>query len=260
MAAAEIGYALPNAWEQARLRLGLLEACHDPTTFRRADALGVGPGWQCLDVGAGYGSVARWLAARVQPGGSVIAADLDTRLLEELERPGLKVRQMDVVTDELPTAAYDFVHTRVVLMHIPERDAVLEKLVAALAPDGVLMIEEDDIYPVSALADGAYGEAWHAFATTMQTAGVDPEWARGLPGRLEALDLADVGAELDSELFRGGSAPARLWSLTWLQLRERIVEMGYRGEVVDEGRAALADPTRWFFGPAKIIAWGRRRG
>jgi tRNA A58 N-methylase Trm61 len=72
-------YAFPNAWELARRRLALLEVCHDPSSIRHATALGVGPGWRCLEAGAGGGSFARWLAARVGESGSVVAADIDTR-------------------------------------------------------------------------------------------------------------------------------------------------------------------------------------
>jgi hypothetical protein len=59
-------------------------------------------------------------------------------------------------------------------------------------------------------------------------------------------------------MFRGGSAPARFWSLTWLQARARVVEMGVPGAVIDAGRAALDDPAGWYYGPARVIAWGRR--
>jgi hypothetical protein len=41
--------------ERARLRL--LEEYHDPLSTRQLDAIGVGEGWRCLDVGAGGGSV-----------------------------------------------------------------------------------------------------------------------------------------------------------------------------------------------------------
>jgi SAM-dependent methyltransferase len=258
MTAGEQGYTLPNAWELARERLALLEACHDPASIRRAEALGVGPGWRCLDAGAGYGSFARWLAGRVGASGSVIAADMDVRLLEEIDAPGLEVRQMDLATDELPRDAYDLVHTRLVLIHVAARDEVLARLAAALRPGGVLLLEEDDIHPVLATADGAYREAWEAFLAMSQDAGLDAEWARALPERLSALGLVDVDAELDGQLFRGGSEAARFWRLTWLQARDRIVARGVPGEIVDRGRAELEDPARWFHGPAKVIAWGRR--
>lgn len=103
----ETGYAPPNAWEQARRRLALLEACHDPASIRRAEALGVGGGWHCLDAGAGGGSFARWLARRVGDTGSVVAVDLDVRLLEHATTPGLEVRRLDLVADELPRDAFD---------------------------------------------------------------------------------------------------------------------------------------------------------
>ena len=251
-------YTLPNAWELARRRLALLEACHDASSFRRAEALGVAAGWRCLDAGAGGGSFARWLASRVGEDGSVLAVDLDVRLLEEFDTPGLEARRMDLVTDELPRDTFDFVHTRLVLLHVPSRDEVLARLAAAVRPGGILMVEEDDIHPVVATADGAYREAWLAFLAMTQAVGLDAEWARALPQRLDALGLVDVDAELDGQLFRGGSEPAQFWNLTWRQARDRIVATGVPGEVVDRGRADLQDASRWFHGPVKVLAWGRR--
>jgi hypothetical protein len=125
-----------------------------------------------------------------------------------------------------------------VLIHVPEREDVLARLAAAVRPGGLLMVEEDDIHPVVATARGAYRRAWHAFLRTMRDAGVDAEWARGV--------------------FRGGSDPARFWSLTWEQVRDRIAALGVSHEVLDRGQAVLEDPERWFHGPAKVIAWGRR--
>jgi SAM-dependent methyltransferase len=190
----------------------------------------------------------------------VLAVDLDVRLLEQISDPRIEVRRMDLVTDELPGDAFDFVHTRLLLIHLPERDAVLRQLAGALQPGGVLMVEEDDVHPVLTTATGAYADAWETFLKMARATGIDGEWARGLPERLDALGLVGVGAEIDSQLFRGGGALAQLWSLSWLQVRGRIVDMGLDGERIDAGRAALEDPTRWFHGPAKVIAWGRRAG
>ena len=251
-------YTFPNAWELGKRRMELLEACHDAKSIERATALGVGPGWQCLDAGAGGGSFSRWLAARVAPGGRVLAVDLDTRLLEAEPAPGLEIRSLDIERSELPLAAFDLVHTRLLLLHLREREAVLRRLAAAVRPGGVLLVEEDDIHPLAA-ATGAYREAWDAVLEFTGAAGLDGEWARNLPERLGQLGLADVGAEIDTQLFPGGSLIAQFWSLTWLQARDGIVARGIPGEVIDRGRAALDDSTRWFHGPAKVIAWGRRR-
>lgn len=255
----DAGYALSNSWERARQRLAHLEATYDEASFRRAAALGVGPGWRCLDAGAGHGSFARWLADRVGGDGHVLAVDVDVRLLEEAEPPGVEIRRLDLATDPLP-GGFDLVHTRLVLLHLPQRDEILRRLAAAVRPGGLLMIEEDDVHPLSANPPGPYRDAWDAFMTFMRRAGLDGEWARGLPERLEALGLADVGAELDGQLFPGRSDTARFWSLTWLEVRDRAAALGIDPEVLDRGREALEDSSRWFLGPARVIAWGRVPG
>jgi SAM-dependent methyltransferase len=252
----QTAYAFPNAWQLARRRLELLEACYDDATFRRAEALGVKRGWQCLDAGAGRGSFARWLAARVGPSGAVVAADIDVRLLEDIDAPGVEVRRMDLATEEPPRAAFDFVHTRLLLIHLPSREEVLRRLAAALRPGGLLMVEEDDVHPVLATAGGDYRDGWRAFLALTGAAGVDAEWARDLPGRLDALGLIDVDAEIDSPIFRGGSDAAEFWSLTWLQMSDDAGSD--QAQAIERGRAALDDPAQWFLGPARVIAWGRR--
>ena len=255
---ADPGYALPNSWDRANRRFELLAACHDGASRRRAAALGVGPGWRCLDAGAGEGSFARWLAQRVGERGHVVAADLDVTLMADLDAPNVEVCQTDLTRDALPRDAFDLVHTRLALIHIPARDALLPRLAAAVRPGGVLLVEEDDAYPVASTATGAYRAAWDVFLQTMGDGGTDPAWARDLPQRLGALGLTGIDAESQVQLFPGGSHPAEFWSLTWLQARERAVAIGAAVEDLDRGRALLADPGRWFHGPAMVAAWGWR--
>lgn len=88
-----LGYTLDNAWSQARERLVTLEALADPGSIRHLEALGVGEGWRCLEVGAGAGSIADWLCRRVGPSGFVLATDLDPSFLEDRQQPNLEVRQ-----------------------------------------------------------------------------------------------------------------------------------------------------------------------
>src|SRR6516165_1192119 len=84
-----------------RERLGLLERVADPITLRRLQSLGVREGWRCLEIGAGHGSVARWLAKQVGPQGQVVATDLNPRFLRELAAPNIEVRHHDILNDEL---------------------------------------------------------------------------------------------------------------------------------------------------------------
>ncbi len=82
-------YAFENARPAQVERLRVLEALLDAGTFRLLEKAGVRPGWRCLEVGAGGGSVAAWLSDRAAPDGSVLATDLDTTVMHELEHPNL---------------------------------------------------------------------------------------------------------------------------------------------------------------------------
>ena len=66
---------------QAGRRFSGLDATFDPSTIRYLTGMGVTDGWACWKVGAGSGSIARWLAERVGPAGSVRATDIDPRFI-----------------------------------------------------------------------------------------------------------------------------------------------------------------------------------
>src|SRR5262245_66207336 len=77
------GYAYDHAWTQERVRLAGLESALDPGTRAHLLRLGVGPGRRCLEIGAGGGAIALWLAEQVLPNGKVVATDLETDFLEQ---------------------------------------------------------------------------------------------------------------------------------------------------------------------------------
>ena len=90
-------YVPDQQWHKEHLRLAAMERMWDPGTRAVIEALGIAPGWRCLEVGAGAGSIAAWLADEVAPGGEVLASDLDTSRLRALRAPGLEVREHDIL-------------------------------------------------------------------------------------------------------------------------------------------------------------------
>src|SRR5436190_13883592 len=95
-------YAFDDALDIQRERLLALETLLDPGTIQQLEARAVRGGWKRLEVGAGGGSIASWLYARVVPDGSVLATDLDTTRLRDMCHPNLEIRVHDVLGDELP--------------------------------------------------------------------------------------------------------------------------------------------------------------
>jgi ubiquinone/menaquinone biosynthesis C-methylase UbiE len=136
-------YILDDAATLEYQRLDLMSKILDPWTQGYLAELGVGQGWQCLELGSGNGSIAEWLCAGVGSSGSVTAVDVNTVLLELIPAQNLTVRQMDVRTNELPESAYDLVTCRALLHQIAEyAPAVLARMAAAVKPGGWLLVQE----------------------------------------------------------------------------------------------------------------------
>lgn len=253
-------YTLDNAAAVTRHRFAALEALLDPLTFGRLADLGVDPGWHCLEVGTGGGSVARWLADRVGPTGQVLATDLDLRWTDAGQRANLELRRHDITVDPLPGAAFDLIVARLVLIHLPQREAVLDRLVAALRPGGVLLLEEfeellpavpDPAAPHAALAN----QVRAAFLEFFRRTGASNAYPRTLPRLLSERGLVGVSLEGNWVFYRGGSAGAALDRANMLQLRERLVEAGLlTAAQVTEFLAILDDPT--FLGSLPLLVAG----
>jgi SAM-dependent methyltransferase len=259
-------YAFANAHELQPERLRLLAELLDEGTCRLLEARGVQRRWRCLEVGAGAGSVAAWLSRRVAPGGSVLATDLDTSVLRRLEHPNLEVRVHDVLRDELPEREFDLVHARLLLAWLADPSQGLCRMVASLKPGGLLMIEEMDFVSL-ALCPGASPalerlfarvvDAHHAVLT--ESHAFDPFCGRRLPGALSAARLVGVGCDGRVSIWQGGQLGARLWMLTLMQLRERLISSGRIPPAeVDAMIELCEDPELGFMSPVTIAAWGQR--
>ena len=79
------------AMAETAMRFSGLETTFDPSTIRVLTGVGVTGGWACWEIGAGGGSIARWLADRVGPMGSVLATDIDPRFIPPSQLSHLEV-------------------------------------------------------------------------------------------------------------------------------------------------------------------------
>ncbi len=259
------GYLLSNRQREAGTRLGALAELFDASTFRHVDALGVGPGWRCWEVGAGGRSVPDGLAARVGSHGLVLATDIDTAWLEGACPGQLRVLRHDVGVDEPPGTGLDLVHARLVLTHVPRRAEALAAMVAALRPGGHLLLEEADPGLQPLLCPDEYGPAQelanrlrHGFRTLMAGREADLAYGRTLPRRLRALGLRDVGA--DAYFPITSPAATTLELATVAQIRDRLVAAGLASDAeIDRhlGNVAAGRVPDLATSPM-VSAWGRR--
>src|SRR5581483_9728002 len=172
-------YAFDRSWGQEDERLTAVERQLDPVSQAALGQLGLTAGWRCWEVGAGRGSMARWLAGRVSTTGSVLASDIDVGALTALDGGNITVVRHDLERDGVPGGAFDLIHARLVLEHLRAPAAAAAKLASALRAGGWLILEDADGLgfdaepPVKALS--AITGPWHQAALA---AGWDPLYGR----------------------------------------------------------------------------------
>jgi SAM-dependent methyltransferase len=274
-------YLFPHSWEGEGERLRALALAFDPITKRHVGALGLSEGWRCLEVGAGSGTIARWLADEVGSKGGVVATDLSLELMSGLEADNLELRRHDIVADPLPEGEFDLVHCRLVLEHLPGRLDALAKMARALAPGGWLVIEDFTFRSHRAASRrGALtiGGLVRAMELMMRRNGFDAEFGHRLPIHLGRLGLSDVGAE-GTQLMLIGGTPSVDWARpTLARIRHLLFEPDeklapaplqkalaavppLRG-LLERQFAGLerifADPEFVYVAPTFVTAWARR--
>ncbi|WP_051798783.1 class I SAM-dependent methyltransferase [Catenuloplanes japonicus] len=242
--------------EEERLRLG--ELLWDPGTADRLGALGVGPGWSCLEAGAGRGSIAAWLADR---GAQVVATDLRADRLRHLTGRGVTVLAHDLLSDAPPAGGFDLVHARLVMQHLPARAEVTARLAAALRPGGVLVLEDTDTASLFSHPDreGFLGRAKRAAYRTMAVAGYDPRCGLRDAALLTGAGLVDVRTEARAHVVTGGTPQSR-WYALWLRhLAPAMLGAGdLEAHELDAALAELDDPANSWLSQVMISASARR--
>jgi SAM-dependent methyltransferase len=225
-------YTFNNADDQGPRMLGLLAGILDEHTTHVLAGTGVGPGWTCLDVGPGAGTITSWLAERVRPHGQVTALDLNPSQVPA--SANVAVIQGDVRTFDLPAGRFHLIHARLLLVHLAEREQVLDRLVHALRPGGLLVLSEWDVeswkgwlqQAPSEEAAAAFAAFQNALAQVLESNGADLGWALRVRSAMREAGLVDVNSVGFTELANGGEPGCLLHESNSLQLHDRLIATG----------------------------------
>jgi SAM-dependent methyltransferase len=251
-------------------RLDLLERIFDPLSRQRREL--VEPGWRCLEVGAGRGSMAVWLASRVGENGSVVATDIDVTYLKRLKLPNLEVRQHNILEDPLDTlgvGSFDLVCSRLMLFWLSgKQEAAIRRMAECLRPGGWLVDEDGDwgtVAPVDAYHpySALYNRAWRG-GEWWVSRGYDPFFGRQLPVLYERCGLENIRDTATAEVVRGDTP----WAHWWQQTLEAIREWEQTENLLTEAREAeyrtltapWSDPSFWFLNAVVHACSGQRPG
>ncbi|MCS7476905.1 class I SAM-dependent methyltransferase [Umezawaea endophytica] len=245
-------YLFDNDTADAADQVQLLAAMLDGHTTSVLDELGISRDWQCLDLGAGAGTVSTWLADRLGSAGHVTVIDEKPQHVPVHDR--VEVVTGDVNTTDFGRDRYDLIHARFLFMHLPQRERVMERAVAALKPGGVLVVTDCDASrrgDMLVVAPEPVVDAFTAFQDALTAIGVsngmDPAWARRIPASMRAAGLVDVTARVFNRLWAGGEAGMLLQDSISRQIEAGLLDRGVDLPALDVLREGMHDPDVWAY-------------
>jgi SAM-dependent methyltransferase len=126
--------------------IGLRDDVYRRPLVTALERLGLGPGWRCLDVGAGGGDVSVALAEMVGRDGRVYAVDSDPRARDEVAHTAAAHTQVIALTqageDLVLPEQVDLAFCRFLLLHVRDPAVVVRRMAAVVKPGAWVVAQE----------------------------------------------------------------------------------------------------------------------
>jgi SAM-dependent methyltransferase len=166
----------------------------EPATARIFERIGLSPGATCLDAGCGPGEAMRLMAER---GGRVTGIDVDAEVgayaIERLHAAGHRQATFEAVDVNEVEGVFDLVFARLLLLHVADHAATLERLWDCVAPGGHLVVMEHDMSDVAVVPSlASTDEFFRVVLETFARGGSDIALGRKLPLLHEQVGLGTV--------------------------------------------------------------------
>jgi SAM-dependent methyltransferase len=243
-----------------------------PESEALLDRVELGPGDSALDLGCGPRGVIELLHARVSPGGRVVGLDGDCAHVamarELVARRGLgnvEILQGDARNTALPNDTFDLVHTRTLLITVPEPEQVLAEMVRLTRPGGwVASLEPDCEHSIYHPHDPVFDRLHELFMVAFARNGADPLIGRRLGELYRQAGLEDVGVDVRTAAHPAGHSRRTIVADLVRAMRPQILALAASDErEMDEldaaARKLLANPAVVAMQHVRFLAWGRKR-
>lgn len=237
----------------------------------RLGELGLRPGQTALDLGCGPRGVLDLLAEAVGPGGRVVGLDADPAHVAAARQfafsqglANVEVLAGDARHTSLPAESFDLVHTRTLLVTIPEPAEVVAEMARLARPGGLVASQEADAeFSICYPPLPEWDRLLALFRASFPRAGADLRLGRRLPELFREAGLTDVGATVYAGSYPAGHSRRTVIPDLVCSLHPVILGLGLAGEReladVDAAvRAHLADPRTLVMPHLLVTAWGRK--
>ena len=169
-----------------------LSRLNDLLNARSLDALDIHLGDRILDVGCGLSQLTRAMARKAGSDGLVVGVEQSAEQIAEAQRQADAAGESGLVdirrgnATSLPLAddewgTFDVVHTRFLLEHVPDPEAVVAGMFRAVRPGGRVILEDDDhdVLRLSPEVPG-FDRLWDGYVEMYRSLGCDPFIGRRL--------------------------------------------------------------------------------
>ena len=237
----------------------------------RLRELGLRSGQTALDLGCGPRGILDLLAEAVGPGGRVVGLDADPAHVAAGRQyavshgfANVEVLAGDARHTGLPAESFDLVHTRTLLVTIPEPAEVVAEMVRLARPGGLVASQEADAaFSICYPPLPEWDRLWSLFLASFPRAGADLRLGRRLTELFREAGLTDVGATVYASCYPAGHSRRTVIPDLVRSLHPVILSLGLAGEReladVDAAvRAHLADPRTLIMPHLLVTAWGRK--
>jgi ubiquinone/menaquinone biosynthesis C-methylase UbiE len=235
------------------------------------DRVGVAKGWKAIDLGCGPSGILDLLADRVGPAGHVVGLDyepanvaLAREFAAERGLANVEVIQADARRTGFPSASYDLVHARTLLVNMPDPAAAVAEMARLARPGGWVAVLEPDVggsvcYP----PHPAWDRLTQIFLSAQQVDGADTFIGRRLPELFRRAGLVDIGVEAKADIYPAGNSRRTIRADLVRSMRPKILAAGIASEheldEVDQAvRRHLSDPDTLMLPHLLVLAWGRK--
>lgn len=217
--------------DKAESRLKMLNNAYWPTSKILFSLIDLKKNTRFLDIGCGAGFMMRDLAKLVNNEIYLEGVDMDPRVVElaqqafkELKIKG-EVRVADITQDKVSDEnSCEYVYTRSVLTHLKAPEKILEKMVDAAKPGGIVIVED-----IEFTGSFSYPKcpAYYRFAELYQGAvklrGADPNIGPKIFKMFKEAGLKDISIHVTQPTFYEGDGK-RIAEVTMEHIRKAVVD------------------------------------
>jgi SAM-dependent methyltransferase len=237
-----------------------------PDSAIMLERIGVGLGWQCLDLGCGPGGITGLMSERVGASGRVVGLDADPVFVEHARRhapANVEFVIGDAYQSNLPGGSFDLVHMRFVGSTAGGPEALLKEAIRLARSGGIVALQEPDMSTLNCYPPHpAWERLKAALIGAFASAGADINLAQRLFGLARAAGLADVQYRPFLLGVRSGDPwidylPATVESLRGTIVDRRLLTPAELKAALTDCRAHLALPDTVFTSFTVAQVWGR---